>query len=298
MFGNVNFPGFASRMSIANHYVPLVGETYGGSVHDRRIEEMAFGHTIEMEAAYGSVQSTAPSEYRSHEVFQAAQMALGAHAYLPGRPADAEREARKALRISPVCPEALNVLALISGTNEKALELYRQAEEVGPQVVPPDRLELELASDDLWMRPPLRPYLRAIFGVGNTLRKLGRYREALEKYEQLCKQSSKMHSIGTFTNWFAHLPELWLRVHGPQECLKRMHRATNVRAECTEYNSSQVHWLYNMALAQFASGQVQEYKGSDPFKRRQDDPGVMWLTAWEGGAAVLATSHQPVAGGC
>lgn len=65
---------------------------------------------------------------------------------------------------------------------------------------------------------------RGLFGVGNTLRKLGRYEEALPKYERLCQLSSRMHATGPFINWFAHLPELWLRVHGPQGCLTRMFR--------------------------------------------------------------------------
>jgi hypothetical protein len=60
--------------------------------------------------------------------------------------------------------------------------------------------------------------------VGNTLRKLGRYAEALEQYTSFTRVSAKLKTTSTFVNWFAHLPELWMRVHGPQECLRRMAR--------------------------------------------------------------------------
>lgn len=74
------------------------------------------------------------------------------------------------------------------------------------QVVPPERVEAELANasgNGLWMRACLRPYLRCVFGVGNTLRKLGRYREALEQYEQLARLSPKPLTQGPFQNWQA-----------------------------------------------------------------------------------------------
>ena len=43
--------------------------------------------------------------------------------------------AQRALAIDPVCPEAYNLLALNqAATLEEALELYRKAVELGPQV--------------------------------------------------------------------------------------------------------------------------------------------------------------------
>jgi tetratricopeptide (TPR) repeat protein len=48
---------------------------------------------------------------------------------------EAAAAARAALAISPICPEAYNVLALSEASSyEEALQLYRKAEELGPQV--------------------------------------------------------------------------------------------------------------------------------------------------------------------
>lgn len=41
----------------------------------------------------------------------------------------------------------------------------------------------------------------ALFGVASTLRKLGQYAEALDKYERLCQLSSKLNIVGSKPNW-------------------------------------------------------------------------------------------------
>ena len=51
---------------------------------------------------------------------------------------------------------------------------------------------------------PARSICRsALFGVGSTLRKLGRYALALEKYERLCKLNSHLKIVGYKPNWCA-----------------------------------------------------------------------------------------------
>ena len=64
----------------------------------------------------------------------------------------------------------------------------------------------------------MRAWVRALFGVSNTLRKLGR--PALEVYEVLRSHQADMNSGGSFVNFHTHLPELWLRVHGPAKTLE------------------------------------------------------------------------------
>ncbi|KAL4419738.1 hypothetical protein ABPG75_006836 [Micractinium tetrahymenae] len=155
MLQNAMGGAFPMVQTIANHVVPLHFETYGGSVHDDRIQDVGFGHDAGMEA-----HTQLAEDIRCPEVMQAARIALAAHAYLPGRREEARREAQKALRVSPICPEAHNVLALCSDSLEEALGHYRRTEEVGTQVCPPQRLQQELKNGDLWMRLWARPYLR------------------------------------------------------------------------------------------------------------------------------------------
>lgn len=42
---------------------------------------------------------------------------------------------------------------------------------------------------------------RSLFGLANTLRKLGRYAQALEKYERLCGLSRTLKRTGHQPNW-------------------------------------------------------------------------------------------------
>jgi hypothetical protein len=54
--------------------------------------------------------------------------------------------------------------------------------------------------------PLLSTRCRGVYGVGNTLRKLGQYGEALEKYELLAKRCRKPSTYSSFHNFHAHLP--------------------------------------------------------------------------------------------
>ena len=71
--------------------------------------------------------------YEAKEMMDAHILALSAYGH--GDLDEAVKVARAALQLSPICPEAYNVLALTSATTyEEALEFYKKAEELGSQV--------------------------------------------------------------------------------------------------------------------------------------------------------------------
>lgn len=64
-------------------------------------------------------------------------------------------------------------------------EFYKKAVELAPNVSA--EFEQELPKRRAWSLNHLRSYFRAVHGQANTLRKMGRYEESLEKYLQLEK---------------------------------------------------------------------------------------------------------------
>ena len=55
----------------------------------------------------------------------------------------------------------------------------------------------------MWESPHLRPYFRAVHGQANTLRKLGRHKEALAKYLLLQKYDDNWYGLNrsTYSNY-------------------------------------------------------------------------------------------------
>lgn len=88
------------------------------------------------------------------------------------------------MQYHPVCPEAYNVLALHDAKNyEDALQYFKIAVEQGTLIKDEADMKETLKSKELFSIPPMRAYFRGLFGVGNTLRKMGRAKEALPYYE-------------------------------------------------------------------------------------------------------------------
>jgi len=192
------------------------------------------------------------------KVFEATLEALRGYNYNDSLSEKAVERANAALAIHPVCPEAYNVLAIRASTNyEEALEYFKKAEEQGTLVVNEKDLKKHLKSKNLFHVPCMRAYHRALFGCGNTLRKMGKYKEALVYYEKLAELDQNSCSGGNYINFNAHVPELWLRVHGPEECLKRAVKYKN--KDCIKEESCRLHWLANITLALFAAGRVTTY---------------------------------------
>jgi tetratricopeptide (TPR) repeat protein len=145
------------------------------------------------------------------------------------------------VQIHPICPEAYNVLALQSDSYEEALEYFKKAVEQGTLVKNEKDMKEALENKEIFGLPPMRAYFRGLFGVGNTLRKMGKYEEALPYYEKLATMEQRPGSSGmSYINYNAHLPELWFRIYGPEECLKRALKYKN--SQCLEYHSCQIPW--------------------------------------------------------
>jgi tetratricopeptide (TPR) repeat protein len=71
--------------------------------------------------------------FEAKEIMEAHVLALGAYGHSDLD--EASKVAKAALEISPICPEAYNVLAVTTATSyEEALDLYKKAEELGPKV--------------------------------------------------------------------------------------------------------------------------------------------------------------------
>jgi hypothetical protein len=71
--------------------------------------------------------------FASRAAYDAHMVAVGAYTMFQAE--EAAAEARRALALCALCPEAYNVLAVTaSGSYEEALALYRKAEALGPQV--------------------------------------------------------------------------------------------------------------------------------------------------------------------
>ncbi|MDD2422279.1 MAG: hypothetical protein PHU78_09120, partial [Heliobacteriaceae bacterium] len=86
--------------------------------------------------------------------------------------------ARKALAISPYCADAYVLLAEESDFPREALKLYQQGVQAG-QLALGDNLFTEYAGH-FWGFIETRPYMRALYGMAETLWQLGQRTEALE----------------------------------------------------------------------------------------------------------------------
>ena len=99
--------------------------------------------------------------------------------------------ARRALSIDPDCADAYVVLADEASTLTKAIELYRRGVNAGRRTLGPGTFR-KLAGD-FWTEKRTRPYMRALFGLADTLHRAGRPGEAVEHYRQLIRLNPDDH---------------------------------------------------------------------------------------------------------
>jgi len=93
--------------------------------------------------------------------------------------------ARQALEICPDCADAHVILAEQSGTPEAELDHYRRGTAAGERALGPEAFEEDVGH--FWGMTATRPYMRARFGLAQTLEQLGRLEEAVEHYQELLR---------------------------------------------------------------------------------------------------------------
>lgn len=92
--------------------------------------------------------------------------------------------ARKAIKISPLCADAYNLLAEEHAkTQEEALDYYRKAVEAGKEALGSDGLK-EYAGH-FWGILETRPYMRARLGLGEALWVTGQKDAAIENFQEM-----------------------------------------------------------------------------------------------------------------
>jgi tetratricopeptide (TPR) repeat protein len=93
--------------------------------------------------------------------------------------------ARRALDICPDCADAYVVMAEAAAGPARALPLYEQGVAAGERALGPERFSEDVGH--FWGILETRPYMRARFGLGQTLAELGRRDEAVAHYQELLR---------------------------------------------------------------------------------------------------------------
>lgn len=103
---------FMSIRSLPNPHWPLQFERLSGEYKDKDLEHDDMGSNIALETSTLSMAGGAEaySCKDAAKVYKATVLALEAHGYNDSQ--KAVKCAREALAVSPICPEAYNVLAL------------------------------------------------------------------------------------------------------------------------------------------------------------------------------------------
>jgi tetratricopeptide (TPR) repeat protein len=125
--------------------------------------------------AAGSSEALSPLEQAQELVYDAAEVAGRLRV----------KRARQALAISPDCADAWVMLAEAASSGTRARELYEQAVAAGERALGPGAFE-EFAGH-FWGHIETRPYMRARFGLGELLERLGERDAAASQYQELLR---------------------------------------------------------------------------------------------------------------
>ncbi|EFC42523.1 predicted protein [Naegleria gruberi] len=152
-----------------------------------------------------------PDMYKTRNDYQASKIAHGAHDYV-NTPEKLEKQISEALKLSPNCIEAYNLLAMYKAKNfEEALQYYRQGQSKKDNYYHPTNSKLDKTGN--WLHHQFRQYFRAIIGEANVLRRMGRYEEALDAYYRAQKLDSEIHGMMvSYCNFQANIPECLMKL--------------------------------------------------------------------------------------
>jgi tetratricopeptide (TPR) repeat protein len=93
--------------------------------------------------------------------------------------------ARRAMEVCPDCADAYVILAESAGNPEKALDLYEKGVEAGRRALGPETFEED--AGHFWGMHTTRPFMRALMGVAEVQKALGRTDEAADNYRELLR---------------------------------------------------------------------------------------------------------------
>ena len=189
---------------------------------------------------------------------KAAEVALTA---LLVSPQQTTRYSDEALAVCEHCGDAWNARAMKLSTSwDQALDMYRRAVAAATAALAPELLE-ELAEmrgltcsereaqnmRTLWLVHPVRPLVRAMVGLANTLRRLQRWAEAAEAYRALHAMDPESHFGNSFwINWKTHVPETLMAAGCAAEARAYICHPDNLK--CLSWTSSCISWLAAAAV--------------------------------------------------
>ncbi|MGI6615481.1 MAG: hypothetical protein ACOX30_05625 [Dethiobacteria bacterium] len=145
--------------------------------------------------------------------------------------------AYKALRCSPYCADAYNLLAGESNYLDEKLALYRRAVRAGELSL--GELFFKRNEGHFWGVIESRPYMRALDGLADTLWKQGSHEETLEIYQKMLRLNHNDNQGIRYLLGFRLLDE---KRYGEVEKLFRDH------------GEESCFMLYSLALSRFCSG--------------------------------------------
>ncbi|MCC6357042.1 MAG: hypothetical protein IT577_24415 [Verrucomicrobiae bacterium] len=142
---------------------------------------------------------------------------------------------RKALEVCSDCADAYILLAERESSPERALAWYARGVAAGERVLGSSRLTEDVG--EFWGLVDTRPYMRALFGVAESLEAAGRIEEACGHYAELLRLNPNDNQGARYSL---------------AQCLLHLGRVPDLETLLGKYDEPLAHWRYLGALAAFA----------------------------------------------